>query len=100
MAAACASSVATATPITSQWNASTKTRSSAMFITVAAVMAARARGMHVALLSGGTGGKLRPLCDVSVVVGASETFMVQELHLPVYHALCLMLEYAFFPPRP
>ena len=54
--------------------------------------------MHVALLSGGTGGKLRPLCDVSVVVGASETFMVQELHLPVYHALCLMLEYAFFPP--
>ena len=65
---------------------------------VAAVMAARARGMHVALLSGGTGGKLRPLCDVSVVVGASETFMVQELHLPVYHALCLMLEYAFFPP--
>ena len=52
----------------------------------------------VALLSGGTGGKLRPLCDVSVVVGVSETFMVQELHLPVYHALCLMLEYAFFPP--
>ena len=43
-------------------------------------------------------GKLRPLCDVSVVVGVSETFMVQELHLPVYHALCLMLEYAFFPP--
>ena len=61
-------------------------------------MAARARGMRVALLSGGTGGKLRPLCDVSVVVGVSETFMVQELHLPVYHALCLMLEYAFFPP--
>jgi len=54
--------------------------------------------MRVALLSGGTGGKLRPLCDVSVVVGVSETFMVQELHLPVYHALCLMLEYAFFPP--
>ena len=45
-------------------------------------MAARARGMRVALLSGGTGGKLRPLCYVSVVVGASETFMVQELHLP------------------
>ena len=65
---------------------------------VAAAMAARARGMRVALLSGGTGGKLRPLCDVSVVVGVSETFMVQELHLPVYHALCLMLEYAFFPP--
>ena len=60
--------------------------------------AARARGMRVALLSGGTGGKLRPLCDVSVVVAFSETFMVQELHLPVYHALCLMLEYAFFPP--
>ena len=45
-----------------------------------------------------SGGKLRPLCDVSVVVGVSETFMVQELHLPVYHALCLMLEYAFFSP--
>lgn len=65
---------------------------------VAAAMVAHARGMRVALLSGGTGGKLRPLCDVSVVVGVSETFMVQEWHLPVYHALCLMLEYAFFPP--
>lgn len=65
---------------------------------VAAAMVAHARGMRVALLSGGTGGKLRPLCDASVVVGVSETFMVQELHLPVYHALCLMLEYAFFPP--
>ena len=54
----------------------------------------------MALLSGGTGGRLKVLSDASVVVDATETFMIQELHLPVYHALCLMLEYAFFPPRP
>ena len=65
---------------------------------VAAAMVARARGLRVALLSGGTGGRLKALSDASVVVDATETFMIQELHLPVYHALCLMLEYAFFPP--
>ena len=65
---------------------------------VAAARVARARGMRVATLTGGTGGALAPLSDACVIVGEKETFLVQELHLPVYHALCLMLEYRFFAP--
>lgn len=34
--------------------------------------------------------------DVAVIVPETETYMIQELHLPVYHALCLMLEEHFF----
>ena len=52
--------------------------------------------MRVATLTGGTGGALAPLSDACVIVGEKETFLVQELHLPVYHALCLMLEEHFY----
>lgn len=61
-----------------------------------AVKAAKAAGIKTVGLTGGSGGKLRGLCDVTVVVPAEETFRVQEYHLPVYHALCAMLEEAFF----
>ena len=42
------------------------------------------------------GGKLAEICDIAIRVPATETFMVQEYHLPVYHALCAMLEARFF----
>lgn len=61
-----------------------------------AVTAAKAKGMKVAGLTGKDGGLLKARAHVSVVVPEQETFKIQELHLPVYHALCLMLEERFF----
>jgi D-sedoheptulose 7-phosphate isomerase len=61
-----------------------------------AVTAAKAIGMKTIGLSGKDGGLLKMGADVTVVVPETETFKIQELHLPVYHALCLMLEERFF----
>ena len=63
---------------------------------VLACMAAHARGMNVIGLTGESGGKMRELCDVAVCVPSRETYAIQELHLPIYHALCAMLEEEFF----
>ena len=57
---------------------------------------AKALGLTTAGLLGRDGGKLLPLCDCAVIVPEQETFKIQELHLPVYHALCQMLEEYFF----
>lgn len=61
-----------------------------------AAVTARALGMKVIALTGRDGGQLKELADVSVVVPVRETYQIQELHLPIYHALCLMLEQDFF----
>ena len=61
-----------------------------------AAVAAKAKGMKVVGLTGRDGGKLKGICAAAVVVPETETFKIQELHLPVYHALCLMLEEHFF----
>lgn len=61
-----------------------------------AAVTARAKGLKVAGLLGRDGGTIRPLCDAAIVAPEQETFKIQELHLPVYHALCLMLEEHFF----
>lgn len=63
---------------------------------VYAAMVAKAKGMSVVFLGGGTGGRLKELADVSIVVPEKETYKVQELHLPVYHCLCAMLEEEFY----
>ena len=57
---------------------------------------AKAKGMKVIGLTGGIGGKLKEKADVAIIVDEKETFKIQELHLPIYHALCLMLEERFF----
>lgn len=57
---------------------------------------AKAKGMKVIGLTGNSGGKLKDMSDVSIVVPEKETFKIQELHLPIYHCLCLMLEEIFF----
>lgn len=57
---------------------------------------AKAKGMKVILLSGRDGGKLKRFSDVSIIVPEVETYKIQELHLPIYHTLCLMLEEYFF----
>jgi D-sedoheptulose 7-phosphate isomerase len=61
-----------------------------------AAQTARAKGMKVLGLSGETGGNLKAFCDVCICVPERETYKIQELHLPVYHALCAMLEQNFF----
>lgn len=61
-----------------------------------AVTVAKAKGMKVIGLTGKDGGRLRERADAAVIVPEQETYRIQELHLPVYHALCLMLEERFF----
>ena len=61
-----------------------------------AAVTAKARGMKVIGLTGEKGSKLSQLADVCIRVPQTETYMVQELHLPIYHCLCLMLEEEFF----
>lgn len=57
---------------------------------------AKAKGMKVIGLTGAKGGELIKNCDVAIVVPAEKTFIIQEYHLPIYHALCSMLEAHFF----
>jgi len=61
-----------------------------------AATVARARGMKVVALTGQDGGPLAGMADVAVRVAAARTRDVQELHLPVYHTLALMLEVVYF----
>ena len=61
-----------------------------------AALVARAKGIRVIALTGESGGKLSPISDVSICVPETETFKIQELHLPIYHALCADLEDALF----
>ena len=61
-----------------------------------AAVVARAKGMKVLGLTGTKGGQLGEIADVAIKVPEAETYMIQELHLPGYHALCLMLEEKFF----
>lgn len=61
-----------------------------------AATTAHAKGMKVIGLTGAKDSKLTQMSDVCIKVPQTETYMIQELHLPVYHCLCLMLEDEFF----
>ena len=61
-----------------------------------ATVVARALGMKVLGLTGRKGGELASVADITVKVPEDETYMIQELHLPIYHCWCLMLEEKFF----
>ena len=63
---------------------------------VYAVLVAKAKGIKTIAFTGMTGGKLKDICDVAICVPEMETYKVQELHLPIYHCLCAMLEEEFF----
>jgi D-sedoheptulose 7-phosphate isomerase len=63
---------------------------------VYAMIAARAKGMKTIALSGDSGGMIKGYADAAIIVPEKETYKVQELHLPVYHTLCLMIEEHFF----
>ena len=66
---------------------------------VYALMVAKAKGIRTILLTGGTGGQGISLADYTICVPETETFKIQELHLPVYHALCAMLEAELFQEK-
>lgn len=61
-----------------------------------ATVVARASGIKVVGLTGAKGGELATVADVAVRAPETETYMIQELHLPIYHCWCLMLEDHFF----
>ena len=63
---------------------------------VLAAVAAKATEIKTVALTGAGGGKLASLADVCVKVPETETYKVQELHLPVYHCICAMLEEEIF----
>lgn len=63
---------------------------------VRAAQMAKALGLKTLALTGAKDSKLSMLCDVTVRVPETETFKIQELHLPVYHYLCAQLEEELF----
>lgn len=63
---------------------------------VAAAKTAKALGLKTIGLTGKSGGKLKEICDVCLCVPETETFKVQELHIPVYHYLCAKVEKEIF----
>ena len=61
-----------------------------------AAVTAHAKGMKVIGLTGAKDSALCRMSDVCICAPQTETYMIQELHLPIYHCLCLMLEEKFF----
>ena len=61
-----------------------------------AATVARAIEMKIIGLTGEKESKLSAFADVCIKAPQRETYMVQELHLPIYHCLCLMLEENFY----
>ena len=61
-----------------------------------AATTAHAKGLKVIGLTGAKDSKLKDMSDVCIKAPQTETYMIQELHLPIYHCLCLMLEDRFF----
>ena len=63
---------------------------------VNAATVAKAIGLGTIALTGKNGGTLSEICDVAIRVPETETYKIQELHLPVYHYLCAEIEKHFF----
>ena len=63
---------------------------------VDACIVAKAKGLKVITLTGEKGGKMKNYADVAICVPSTCTPDIQELHLPIYHALCIMVEETFF----
>jgi len=61
------------------------------------VHTAKALGLKTIALTGESGGKLAPLCDLAILAPASNTPRAQELHLPIYHSICTVVENTLFP---
>ena len=63
---------------------------------ISACVVAKAMGIRIIGLSGEKESRLSQMADICIRVPERETYRIQELHLPVYHCLCLMLESHYF----
>ena len=63
---------------------------------IKALMVAKAKSITTIALTGRTGGKCKDYADICICAPEDETFKIQELHLPIYHALCMMVEAELF----
>ena len=61
-----------------------------------ALKLAKAMGIPSILLTGKDGGCGKEYADLAIIAPSMETYQIQELHLPIYHCLCLMVEQYFF----
>ncbi|MCL2046773.1 MAG: SIS domain-containing protein [Oscillospiraceae bacterium] len=61
-----------------------------------ALMVADAKGLVTIGLTGRNGGMFNNYCHYLIHAPEDETYKIQELHLPIYHTICLMLEFEFF----
>lgn len=61
-----------------------------------ALIVAKAKGLITIGLTGKTGGAMKEFCDILINVPEKRTASIQELHLPVYHTLCSLVEDHFF----
>ena len=64
---------------------------------IAAAEKARSKQMKVVGLLGRDGGKLRPLCDLSIVVPAQTSDRIQEIHIKIVHIVIELVERELFP---
>ncbi|MDR2647465.1 MAG: SIS domain-containing protein [Oscillospiraceae bacterium] len=63
---------------------------------VNAVKVAQANGTTCVAITGETGGKLKAVADITITVPSRETYLVQELHIQIYHLICACIELEFF----
>ena len=63
---------------------------------VNAALVAKAKGLKVVSMTGTGGGRIGELADAAIKVPETETYKIQELHLPIYHALCAAIEDVLF----
>lgn len=63
---------------------------------VAAAEVMKAKGGKTIAFTGANASRLSEVCDITIRVPETETYRVQELHLPVYHALCAAIEEELF----
>lgn len=63
---------------------------------IMAALVAKAKDMNVLVFSGRDGGKLKNAGDANIIVPLDETYLIQEEHIAIYHAICLDLEDNFF----
>lgn len=61
-----------------------------------AALVAKAKGIKVIALTGKGGGKIKDIADINIIVPLDETYLIQEEHIAIYHAICLDIEEVFF----
>ena len=61
-----------------------------------AALVAKAKGVKTIGMTGQKDSRLSAICDICIQVPETETYKVQELHLPIYHYLCAEVEKYFF----